>query len=67
MLGLHQLELGRGALRWVLGTCTSLEGAEVGSGGDPTELGSEAQPSPICLTVDEAGEPWVVDEEPSLR
>lgn len=41
-------------------------GAEVGRGGDRAELGSETQPSPICLTGAEAGEPQVVDEEPSL-
>lgn len=53
-------------LRWVLGTCISLAGAEVGSGGGQAELGSETKPSPISLTGDEAGEPQVVDEEPSL-
>lgn len=51
---------------WVLGTLTSLAGAEVGSGGDRAELGSETQPNPDSLTSDEAEEPRVVDEEPSL-
>lgn len=66
-LGLYQLVLCRGAKvgpgnLHITGWCQGRQWWRSGNEGG----GSETKPSPICLTGDEAGEPQVVDEEPSL-